>query len=142
MAKETKPPKNDPPGEEGPRSFGVVLHKMADGAVEAELSRELFALTKAIKDEARVRGDKVKGTLALKLTVEAEGEDSVVTVNYDVTVKAPKPQRRKGHFWFTQGGNLTSQAPKQTGLPFQDVANTRGIPNDLPLGDGDNAREA
>jgi len=135
-----KPPE-EPTAEEGPRSFGVILQKVGDGAAEAELSRELFAITKAIKEEARTRGGKVKGTLVLKLSIEAEGEDSVVTVDYDVTAKAPKPMRRKGHFWLTQGGNLTSQAPKQTGLPFQDVANKRGIPNDLPLDDGD-AREA
>lgn len=139
MAKDTKPPKDDP-REEGPRSFGVILQKVADGAAEAELSRELFTLTKTIKEEARMRAGKVKGTLTLKLDIEAEGDDGVVKVAFDVAVKAPKPQRRNGHFWITEGGNLTSQAPKQTGLPFQDVANSRGIPHDLPL-HGDDARE-
>jgi hypothetical protein len=140
MAKEKTPPK-DEHREEGPRSFGVILQKVGDGAAEAELSRELFALTKTIKEEARMRPGKIKGTLTLKLEIEAEGDDGVVKVAFDVATKPPKPQRRNGHFWITEGGNLTSQAPKQTGLPFQDVANQRGIPHDLPI-DGDDAREA
>ncbi len=140
MAKETKPPK-DEHREEGPRSFGVILQKVGDGAAEAELSRELFGLTKTLKDEARMRTGKSKGTIKLTLSLEAEGDDGVVKVAYDVAVKAPKPLRRNGHFWFTEGGNLTSQAPKQSKLPFQEVASERGIPHELPLDDGD-AREA
>jgi hypothetical protein len=140
MAKETS--KKDEHREEGPRSFGVILQKVGDGAAEAELSRELFGLTKTLKDEARMRTGKSKGSITLKLNLEAEGDDGVVKVAYDVKVVAPKPVRRNGHFWFTEGGNLTSQAPKQSKLPFQEVANERGIPNDLPLDDGGDAREA
>lgn len=141
MAKE-KPRDQEPTREEGPRSFGVILQKVADGAAEAELSRELFALTKTIKDEARMRSAKVSGTLTLKLSLEAEGDDGVVKVSYDVTAKAPKPLRRNGHFWITAGGNLTAEAPKQTKMPFGDVANERGIPNDLNPDLDQPAREA
>lgn len=138
----TKPRDQEPAREEGPRSFGVILQKVADGAAEAELSRELFALTKILKDEARTTTGKVKGSITLKLNLEADGDDGLVKVGFDVSVKAPKPVRKNGHFWFTQGGNLTAEAPKQKKLPFQDVANERGIPHDLPLGDEQPAREA
>lgn len=119
--------------DEGPRSFGVILQKIAEGAAEAELSRELFALTKVLKEEARFREGKVKGSLVLKLALEVDGADKVplVKVAFDVATKAPKPARRNGHFWLTEGGNLTHEAPKQVGLPFQEVADRRGIPNDL-----------
>lgn len=141
MAKE-KPRDQEPAREEGPRSFGVILQKVADGAAEAELSRELFTLTKTLKDEARMRGAKVGGSITLKISLEADSDDGVVKVSYDVTTKAPKPLRRNGHFWITAGGNLTAEAPKQSKLPFQDVADARGIPHDLSDDGGMPAREA
>jgi hypothetical protein len=137
MAKpdQNQQPTAPPPKEEGPRSFGVFLRKLAHGEAEGVLSYELHELSKRLKEEADLRGEKVKGSLTLTLPMEAEPADDggLVTVHYQIAVKMPKPRRAKGWFWFTEGGNLTAEQPKnkkQMGL-FADVANEQGIPNDL-----------
>jgi hypothetical protein len=120
-------PEQPPAGEEGPRSFAVILAKIAQGACEAELSRELHELTKVLKEEGRTRETKVKGSLTLKLDLELDGADKVpmIKVSFDVSKKAPKPARRNGHFWATDGGNLTDEAPRQEKLPLQQVGGGR-----------------
>lgn len=142
-AQTQQPAAPEPPKEEGPRSFGVFLRKLAAGEAESALSYELHQLGIKLKDEAQTRGELVKGSLTLTLNFEAEPEDQLVKVAYEVKTKAPKPKRARGYFWLTQGGNLSSQQPKdvkQMGL-FRDVANEKGIPNDLPIDDDQPARE-
>lgn len=122
-----------PPAEEGPRNFSVFLAKLADGEAHATLSAELWELGKRLQEEAHIRQADVSGKLTFVLAFKAK-PNGVVDVAHDVTVKAPKPKRAGATFWFTKGGNLAAEPQRQIKLPFQDVANERGIPRDLDDG--------
>jgi hypothetical protein len=137
-----KQDQHPPAGEEGPRSFAVILAKIAQGTCEAELSRKLHELTLVIKEDARAREALAKGSLVLKLFLEVDGKDRnpMVKVGFDIDTKPPKPVRRNGHFWLTEGGNLTDQAPRQESLPLQQVVGgrqpLRQIDRDAGAGEG------
>jgi hypothetical protein len=142
---EHQQPTAPPPKEEGPRSFAVFLRKLGQGEAESSLSYELHELGKRLQEEAHARNEKVKGTLTLSLAFEAEPEEELVKVAYDVKAKPPKPRRAKGYFWLTKGGNLSTEQPKDTkqaAFPFRDVANDKGVPHDLPIDDDFEPREA
>lgn len=127
-------PTAPPPKEEGPRGFGFFLAQLGHGEAESVLSYELHELSKRLQEEALGRNEKVKGSLTLTLSFEAEPEEGLVLVTHDVKSKPPKPRRAKGYFWFTKGGNLSAEQPKdikQTQFGFRDVANDKGIPHDL-----------
>jgi hypothetical protein len=128
--------------DEGPRSFGVWLRRLSGGEAESVLSHDLWDLTKRMQEEMEARpGSTIKGKLSLSINLSAK--DGHITVGYDVKTTAPKPARSAAVFWFTKGGNLTAEQPRQEKLPFQDVANAHGMPRDLG-GDDDEqpAREA
>ena len=141
MAKpeETQQPAPEPK-EEGPRSFIVFIRNLAGGDAESILSYELHELGKRLQEEAHARGDKVKGTLTLALGFIADPK-GMVEIGWQVTAAPPKPRRPTGMFWFTKGGNLSPEIPRQTKFPFSDVANERGIPNDLNDEDPEPARD-
>lgn len=131
MAKETtKTPKAE---DEGPRSFAVFLTHLSEGEAERELSRQMQALMKQMRDEAIARNGKIKGALAVnfKFIIPPTGP---VAVTYDVTSKAPKRVTSEGYFWLTKGGNLTHKNPKQEELPLREVSepSAREIPDDEP----------
>jgi hypothetical protein len=138
MAKDTRTHK-DTTEEEGPRSFGVFLQKVASGEAELELSRELFELGRVMKVEARTRNADMKGelTLKLKFVVPPQGPATVV---YEVSKKTPKRQTSKGFFWTTEQGNFTPDNPEQQKLPFRQVAGPQG--RDVPEDAGRAPREA
>lgn len=109
------------PAEEGPRSFTVFMRDLSDGEAEGELSYQLHELCKRMQEEAAARNDKVKGKLALTVSLQAE-PSGIVGVSYAVDVKAPKRRTSPAVFWLTRGGNLTGQNPKQQKLPLREVA--------------------
>ena len=123
-----------PPPEEGPRSFGVFFQGLGQGEAEVTCSTELFELTRRLQEEVATRGAKVKGSMTIAISFEAEPEDGLVKAYYDVKVKAPKPKHAGAYYWLTKGGNLSTKPTKdtkQTGFPFRDVANAEGVPHDL-----------
>jgi hypothetical protein len=122
-----------PPPTEGPRNFLVFLHKLASGELERVCSEELWEMGRRLQEEAHMQQDTVKGEIVLKLRFEADPDTDAVTATYEVRKRLPKPKRRTGFFWLTAGGNFTTAPPKgpQQDLPFSDVANVRGVPNDL-----------
>jgi hypothetical protein len=130
---QSQQPAAPPPTKEGPRNFLVFLHKVGSGELERVCSEELWEMGKRLQEEAHMQGAAVKGELVLKLRFEADPELGSVTTTYEVRKRLPKPKRRTGFFWLTPEGNFTTAAPKgpQQDLPFGDVANVRGIPNDL-----------
>lgn len=120
--------------EEGPRNFNVFLQNLAEGEAHTTLSAELFELGRKMQEEAHARGDKVKGRITINLGFVTE-PNGIVSVGYDVTVKAPKPRRAVGTYWLTPGGNLSPEPVKQLKLPIQNVAGATEKPRDLTDGD-------
>lgn len=105
--------------EEGPRAFSVILGELEDGALHAELSRQLRELVAAISTHAEqyTRGSGSL-TFTLRLTKERGGP---IAVDCDVATKAPKAARARSHFWETKGHNLTPNDPRQQKLPLREV---------------------
>jgi hypothetical protein len=130
------------PTHEGPRSFGVFLQQLADGAAHSELSRETHDLLEKLHDEAQQRGPagiaSGKLTLTIDFKVETKG---IVGIKYGITTKEPKPDRGGDVFWLTKGRNLSKDNPKQQGLFPVDV--TARTPLEAPDDDETSiAREA
>lgn len=105
--------------EEGARGFAVLLQSVGDGAFHVEVSEMLLELNTKLARHAEDFG-KAKGTIAVTLTVDIDRE-GVVTVDPDVKIKTPKPARKKGRYWLTQGNNLSPENPKQQKLPLREV---------------------
>ena len=101
-----------PMRQEGPRSFSVLITGLDDGAVHSDVSEKLQAMVTEISEQARLKDGKVRGVFDLKLsvTVDAKG---VAEVAADVTVKTPPRKRSPTTVWVTQGGNLTTEIPRQ-----------------------------
>lgn len=109
--------KND---QAGPRAFGVFLQKVADGECHDQLSTELLALSKVLRDQSQAQAGAVKGSLALKLNFTSES--GVLDVTYSIERKEPKPRRPRSTFWQDASGNVVDENPKQLGLGLRDVS--------------------
>jgi hypothetical protein len=111
--------------EEGARAFNVVFAELCSGAAHEEATDELHALLQALRVAAELRGPKgeAKGSLTIKLDlcVEAKG---VAQVKYDISRKAPKPDREDDSFFLTRHSNLTRKNQKQLELGLRDVSAT------------------
>lgn len=105
---------------EGPRSFGVFLHALADGEAMAACSNELHKLVSVLQDESLEQNAELKGELRLTIKVTADPKGHVA-VSYDLATKEPKPVRSSSIMWITKGGNLTVENPRQQKLPLRDV---------------------
>lgn len=104
---------------EGPRSFAVLLTKLRDGEVEAELSEALQKMGKQLAELAYETG-KSSGALTLTLSFKAD-RDGTVDVIADVKLKEPKKKQGRGVFWLTPHGNFAAENPRQTTLPLRPV---------------------
>lgn len=116
-----------PMRQEGPRSFSVLITGLDDGAVHSDVSEKLQAMVTEISEQARLKDGKVRGVFDLKLsvTVDAKG---VAEVAADVTVKTPPRKRSPTTVWVTQGGNLTTEIPRQEPL----FGKPRAVPDAPP----------
>ena len=115
--------------DEGPRSFLHFLRDLADGAANVDLSQELHELCKLLLQESKSRNDDVSGELTLKIRLGAE-PNGFCNASYSVAVKKPAPRRAAGHFWLTQGGNLSTENPRQ--MDFPTVREVKGNADDAP----------
>lgn len=102
--------------EEGPRSFATFLAMLAEGRASAQMSEELHALVKSLRDESIAQDTNVKGELTLKLKFVASPR-GVVGVGFDVKTKTPPKRTATGHMFITEGGNLSPQDERQPQLP-------------------------
>lgn len=108
-------------GEEGARSFAVLLQHIDDGGLHAELSAAVQSLTTTLTDQVDAMGADAKGTITVVLSLAAR-RNGTVDVGADVKVKAPKPKRANTLFWPTKSGNLSAENPRQVSLPLREVA--------------------
>jgi hypothetical protein len=120
------------PPEEGPRSFSVFLQNIADGEAERELARQLQELNLYLISEMKNRGDKVSGSLNLKvkLTVDT-GKHCIVT--YGVAQTRPNRKTTGAIFWLTEGGNMSVSDPRQPSLPGIRSVPPPEKPRELPV---------
>lgn len=119
-----------PPEEEGPRSFAVFLRALAEGQAETDLSVALHELAVRCKEDARLSGGKVSGKLTFELSLHADIKGPVI-LKYSVSVKRPKRRTPDGAMWLTKGGNLTPHNPKQGRLGLHEVAGAEQPPREV-----------
>jgi hypothetical protein len=105
--------------DEGAKAFTTLLMSFEDGALNADLSRELLKLNQSLRDQAKLFGPR-KGelTLSLKLICD-EHEQVMLTTSYKV--KAPVLPRKRTAMWLTPGGNLQTTNPRQLELGVRAV---------------------
>jgi hypothetical protein len=89
-----------------------VLSQIRGGAAIHDAAKELNDLVRAVKDTGK------SGTLTIKLTVEPDKtDDTVVTIQPDVTLKLPKKARAKGIFYVDpKTYDITREDPRQLEL--------------------------
>lgn len=93
------------------QSFLDVLSEIRGGAALADAARDLQELVQAVRDTGK------SGKLTFAITVEPDkSDDTVVTLQPDVTLKLPKRPRAKGIFFMDRHGNLTREDPRQLEL--------------------------
>lgn len=86
-----------------------VLSQIRGGAAINDAAKDLNELVKAVKETGK------PGKLTFTMTVEPDKTDNtVVTIQPDVTLKLPKKPRAKGIFYIDERtGDLTREDPRQ-----------------------------
>jgi hypothetical protein len=120
---------NEPPKDEGARSFSVLLASLEDGALHGDLSQELLDLNRKLVNHAEHYG-KSKGKLTLTLQLSCE-RGGMVRVDSEVAVKPPKALRAPSMRWITNQCNLTAKNPRQLELGVREVPPPKA-PREVP----------
>jgi len=95
--------------------FVDLLRQMEQGALLHDATDRLRELVRAI-EQAQVGGGRPKGTFTLSL--EVVNESGVMIVRGAITLKKPQRPRPRAVFFATQDGDLTTDNPRQLGLPL------------------------
>lgn len=123
--KEEKPQGSDP---SEIHSFSVLVAKIDDGCLHAELTDEVRDLLKKLDEHSNNFGKAAKGEITLKIQLTVE--NGFVTLGGDVKTKAPPPRRGRSAMYLTKGWGLSHKNQKQPDLPFQEVPRTTDAPKE------------
>lgn len=93
-----------------------ILRRLGRG----ETLNDLAAALTSVATEVVETGQPGEVTLKLKLTTREQG-DAMVQITESITRKTPTPASR-GQFLFAVEGWLYSEDPRQTRMPFREVA--------------------
>lgn len=101
------------------RPINDVLSQIRGGAAINDAAKDLNELVRAVKDTGKA------GKLTITLLVEPDKADNtVVTIQPDVTLKLPKKARAKGIFYVDdKTGDLTREDPRQLDMLKERQAN-------------------
>lgn len=117
------------------KSITDVLSQIRGGAALLDAGKDLNELCRAVKETGK------SGTLTFKITVEPDKTDNtVVTLQPDVTLKLPKKARAKGIFYVDEKtGDLTREDPRQIALDLERAEERRqqGVASLAHVGRGD-----
>jgi hypothetical protein len=93
------------------QSFLDVLSQIRGGAALTDAAKDLQELVQAVRETGK------PGKLSFSITVEPDkADETVVTLQPDVTLKLPKKPRAKGIFYMDRHGTLTREDPRQLEL--------------------------
>ena len=100
------------------QSFIDVLSQIRGGSALNDAAKDLQELVQAVRESGK------PGKLTFSITVEPDKTDeTVVTLQPDVTLKLPKKARAKGIFYMDMHGRLTREDPRQIELELERKAN-------------------
>lgn len=97
--------------------FVDLVQNLGGGAMLRELDTLLQRVTAKLASEAIDQGKTVKGELTLKISF-ASHENGLLSADYDVKGKEPKPRRPGTMLWQTPEGALSFSSPRQTKIDF------------------------
>jgi len=108
------------------RDFNVVLGMIERGELVDDLGRDLVETLRKTKEVAeRTKGGKASGTVTLKLSLTVE--NGSVTIEPEISTKAPKSPRGRSFFFVTDDGELSTEHPRQ-----HDIFGPRPVSSDRP----------
>lgn len=103
---------DEPTGELHP--FAEWLLKQSKGSTHQELTDGLAQLVNRVGETGK------KGEMVLKITVEpTKGNDHLVVVSDQVSLKLPDFDRAASYFYTDEVGNLLVNDPNQVSFDFQ-----------------------
>lgn len=106
--------------ESGPRSFSVLLQKLADGDAHTQLSEEVLRVTKEIQARAKESSSAQKGSVTF--TLKFAGDDAgMLDMSYDIKTTLPKAKRARTTMWIDKTGNIVDANPRQIELGLRSV---------------------
>lgn len=94
-------------------NFGQLIAMAEDGALHADLSRELEQIIAAMVQQSRASGGKTSASLSLslKFTLDNNGE---IELSGDYKAVLPKARRGRSILWATRDGRrMTMRNPNQ-----------------------------
>ena len=93
----------------------AVISQLRRGQTAADLAEGLAELVAAVRATGK------KGSLTLKLTLapHAKGDDVILTLSDDVTLKVPRAERGSSIFYATDSNGLVRNDPRQGELRFE-----------------------
>lgn len=104
-------------------NFVAVLTQLRRGMAVADLSEALRDLV------AQVRDTRKTGSLTLKLKIapQSKGDDVVLILSDDISLKAPVAERGNSIFYATEGNDLVRNDPRQTEFGFGVVEGAKPV---------------
>jgi hypothetical protein len=95
----------------------VLLGLLEDGDLSRDLSAQIIV---AIQKTREAVGAKQTGacSVTLKLAFKVDGDS--VEIATEISASIPKAPRGKTMFFLTREGDISTQHPKQYGMPFDD----------------------
>lgn len=99
----------------------AVISQLRRGQTAADLAEGLAELVAAVRATGK------KGALTLKLTLapHAKGDDVILTLSDDVTLKVPRAERGSSIFYATDSNGLVRNDPRQGELRFEVISGDR-----------------
>lgn len=99
---------------EGTQMVGMI----DDGDLAREFTEEFQKVNAAVREAAGPKG-KAKGSITLKIDIEAAG--GTVTFSGEVVPKAPKKKRGSSMYWVMPDGSISTEHPQQMNMFPRDV---------------------
>lgn len=91
-----------------------ILQQIRGGSALEEAGRDLQELVQAVRETGKA------GKLIFSITVEPDkADETVVTLQPDITLKIPKRAKAKGMFYMDSHGRLTREDPRQIELELE-----------------------
>lgn len=99
----------------------AVLSQLRRGQTAADISEALHELVAAVRATGK------KGALTIKLTVapHSKGDDTILTLTDDVTLKTPRAERGASIFYATVDNALVRNDPRQAEMRFDVIEGNR-----------------
>jgi hypothetical protein len=106
------------------RDANTLIGFLDRGEIVRDTMKATAELVLVLKEYSDMLGPKAKVKGKVKLEIDLECQNGMMSIFGDVTIKAPKKPRGSTTFWVTEDGELSTEHPQQHDM-FK--------PKDVPL---------